>query len=111
MFGFLKVKKHESRGFSYKPRYFDPEKEALRQKISAAEKAEGKSLNEDTESVKSRIRDSMRHAKNVNRRDMRGLWRGGNLRIVAILITLIFFFYIAMTKFLPVIVQMFFPEY
>lgn len=111
MFGFLKVKKHESRGFSYKPRYFDPEKEALRQKISAAEKAEGKSLNEDTESVKSRIRDSMRHAKNVNRRDMRGLWRGGNVRIVAILIALIFFFYIAMTKFLPVIVQMFFPEY
>ena len=52
MFGFLKVKKHESRGFSYKPRFFDPEKEALRQKISAAEKSEGKALNEDSEAVK-----------------------------------------------------------
>ena len=111
MFGFLKVKKHESRGFNYKPRYFDPEKEALRQKINAAEKAEGKSINEDSELVKSRIRDSMRHAKSVNRRDLRGLWRGGNVRIIAILVALIFFFYIAMTKFLPVIEQMFFPEY
>jgi len=111
MFGFLKVKKQESRGFNYKPRYFDAEKEALRQKINAAEKAEGKSISEDSELVKSRIRDSMRHAKSVNRRDLRGLWRGGNVRIIAILVALILFFYIAMTKFLPVIVQMFFPEY
>jgi len=111
MFGFLKVKKHESRGFNYKPRYFDAEKEALKQKINAAERAEGKSLNEDTEAVKLRIRDSMRHAKTINRRDLRGLWQGGNLRIIAILIALILFFYIAMTKFLPMILQMFFPEY
>ena len=111
MFGFLKVKNHESKGFNYKPRYFDAEKEALRQKINAADKAEDKSLNEDSEAVKSRIRDSMRHAKNVNRRNLRGLWQGGNIRIIGILVALILFFYIVMYKFLPVIMQMLFPEY
>lgn len=112
MFGFLKVKKHEARGFNYKPRYFDAEKEALRQKINASEKNSSSSEEiDDASVVKSRIRDGLRHAKNVSRRDLKGLWRGGNVRIIAILIALIIFFYIAMYRFLPVIIQMFFPEY
>lgn len=111
MFGFLKVKKHEARGFNYKPRYFDAEKEALRQKINASEKTASSEEIDDATVVKSRIRDGLRHAKNVSRRDLKGLWRGGNVRIIAILIALIIFFYIAMYRFLPVIIQMFFPEY
>jgi hypothetical protein len=111
MFGFLKVKKHEARGFNYKPRYFDAEKEALRQKIKSSEMHSQEGDIDDAAVVKSRIRDGLRHAKNVSRRDLKGLWRGGNVRIIAILIALIFFFYIVMNKFLPVIIQMFFPEY
>jgi hypothetical protein len=110
MFGFLKVKKNESRGFNYKPRYFDAEKEELKQKINASEKKD-EAVNEDAEAVKLRIREGIRHAKTVNRRDLKGLWRGGNVRIITILVALILFFYIVMNKFLPVFMKMFFPEY
>ena len=40
MFGFLKIKKHESKGFKYKPRFYDAEKEALKAKAKAINSSE-----------------------------------------------------------------------
>jgi hypothetical protein len=120
MFGFLKVKKHESRGFNYKPRYYDAEKEALASKIKALEKKEEAAEKEtdvkqelvqlEKETIKTRLKEELRHAKDTSRRDMRGLWKGGNMRIFAILVGLLVFSYIVLQRFLPMFLKMLFPE-
>lgn len=112
MFSFLKVKKQESRGFKYKPRYFDAEKEVLLSKIQEKEKtvnSEGQSDNQK-EMLKMRIRDELSLAKANSRRDMRGLWQGGNLRLIAIIIGLIGISYFILHRFLPVFLSMLFPN-
>lgn len=112
MFSFLKTKRHESRGFNYKPRFYDSEKELMRAKVKEAQlKEEGKSMaTEEKELLKYRIREELRHAKSTARRDMRGLWQGGSFRLIIILVALIAFAYYVLNRFLPVFLQMFFPE-
>ncbi len=112
MFSFLRTKRHESRGFSYKPRFYDADKELMRVKVKEAQlKEEGKTLaSEDKELMKIRIREELKHAKTTARRDMRGLWQGGSFRLILILVALIAFAYYILNRFLPVFIQIFFYE-
>jgi hypothetical protein len=111
MFGFLKVNRQESRGFNYKPRYYDAEKESLKSKIRESKKRDGQDIpDENKEIVKMRVREEIRLARSHNRRDIRGLWQGGNMRMVLVLIALIGLFYFLLNKFLPIFMQMLFYE-
>ena len=112
MFSFLKVKKQESRGFNYKPRYYDSEKEAFLSKIQNKEKNEVEEIqkNGNKEIHKLRIREELGNAKTNARRNLRGLWQGSNLRLVAIIIALIALAYFILHRFLPVFLSMLFPN-
>jgi len=120
MFGFLKVKKHESRGFGYKPRYYNAEKDALASKIKTLEKKENVVEEQTTvaddivrlekETIKTRLKDQLRHARTTARRDLRGLWKGGNVRILAIIGALLVFSYFVLQRFLPTLLKILFPE-
>jgi hypothetical protein len=109
MFSFLKVKKQESRGFGYKPRYFDSEKESFVRKS----KVENKELDRDStnkEFVKHKIKEDLRHAKDSYRREHRGLWQGSNWRLLGIIIFLLFLSYFILNKFLPLLLGIIFNE-
>jgi hypothetical protein len=111
MFGFLKIKKHESKGFKYKPRFYDAEKEALNAKAKAINSSEEISETDtEKEFVKIRIKEELQHAKTTARRDMRGLWKGGNLRLISIIIILVLISYFILHRFLPAFIQYLFPE-
>jgi hypothetical protein len=109
MFSFLKVKKHESKGFSYKPRYFDLDKESFINK-SQIENSESHKEGAKKEFVKHKIKEDLRHAKDSYRRQHRGLWQGSNWRLLGIIIILIFFSYVVLNKFLPLLLNFIFNE-
>ena len=109
MFSFLKIKKHESKGFGYKPRYFDLEKDSFVKKNqieNSASNIEG----EKKEFVKHKIKEDLRHAKDSYRRQHRGLWQGSNWRLLGIIIFLLFLSYYILNKFLPFLLGIIFNE-
>jgi hypothetical protein len=112
MFSFLKIKKQESRGFNYKPQYYDAEKENLLSRIREKQKEEETASNNDTngEMIKMRIRDEFQIAKISARRNQIGLWQGSNLRLIAIMIALLCISYFILNRFLPVFLSMLFPN-
>jgi len=107
MFGFVKFKKPESRGFKYKPRYYDPEKEALQHKIKAKLEEQSMELNSDNferEKLKERISLGFKE-RTDSRRNPRGLWKGSNTRMALIIVALLFFSYWVLHQFSPVFIR------
>ncbi len=108
MLGFFKIKKHQPRGFHYQPRFYNKDKEELQQRIQAAEqRLKGQKGGEAT---KMRIRDELRRARELSRRQHKGLWNGSTFRMLIILMVLIGAAYVALNQWLPGLMNFWFPN-
>lgn len=108
MLGFFKMKKHESRGFKYQPRFYNKDKEEIKSRIKAAEARKANS--QDGEAAKLRIREELRRARSLSRREHRGLWNGSTFRMLIILIVLMIVAYVALNQWLPGLLDFWFPN-
>ncbi len=95
LFRFTKTPKHQR--FSYKPRYWNPDKEDLERRVAAAEDNKGVS----PEAMKYRIGTSMRRSYRMGKHQRSSFnWRY-NLLLVGIIATLVFVSYYILTVYLP----------
>jgi Flp pilus assembly protein TadB len=108
MLGFFKVKKHENRGFNYQPRFYNKDKEEINTRIKAAEARRENA--QDGEAAKLRIRDELRRARTLSRRQHKGLWNGSSVRMLVILIILMGAVYVALNQWLPGLLNFWFPD-
>lgn len=109
MLKFFKLGGREPRGFGYQPRFYDADKEALENRVRAAEGR--KTGNIDREVTKMRIREELRLAREIAKREHRGLWSGGILRLLIILGILTAAAYAALERWLPGLLHFWFPNY
>jgi len=109
MLGFFKIRKHESRTFNYKPRFYDAEKQELQHRIKAAE-----NLNQheaaNRETAKTRIKTELRRARTSSRRGYKGLWKGSTFRMLLILVGLITLLLYALNQWLPSLLKLWYPD-
>ena len=86
LFSFNKRIKH--RRFDYTPRYYDPEKEALKERIEQY-KGDQSELNK----TKSRIKSGLRQKYRADQEYKKSLQRKSNVRLLLIIIILLFLSY------------------
>lgn len=98
--GFFKKQKHAS--FEYKPRYWDPAKEDLEQRIKAAKGEVGR----DPEAMKRRIAKSMRRGQKSSYRKNKGANKRSTILLLGIIIALAALSYYMLTVYLPQLEQM-----
>lgn len=97
LFKFGKTVKHQR--FNYIPRYYDPAKEELQERIRAAKGLGG----DDAEAMKQRIRRSIRSKGSTPTQTFRNAARRSNVILIVVLLTLLFVAYYALTRYLPAI--------
>lgn len=85
-FSFNKRIKH--RTFDYTPRYYDPEKEALKERIDQYSGEQGEINN-----TKNRIKIGLRQKYRADQQFKKSLQRKSNLRLLMIIIILLFLSY------------------
>lgn len=94
-------KKHKHQRFEYKPRYWDPEKEEIQQRVK---EAMGKADN-DPESIKRRISKNLRRNYKSNKRSSRASAKRSTIMLLVIIGALVVLSYYFLTVYLPVIEQ------
>lgn len=95
------MQKRKPKEFAYKPRFYDPEKEALQERIK------NRLESDDFELVKMRIRREF----SSNRRKKPGLFApSSSFRIILIIMLLLVFSYIVLENLLPQLMESWFPE-
>ncbi len=98
-FRFIKLPKH--RQYEYTPRYWNPEKEELEERLRRVEERK----QSDKDAMKSRISSGFRKGY-TGGRSLRGKQaRRSNVILLAIVVMLIFFTYFALTEYLPGLVE------
>ena len=98
LFSIFKTPKHQK--FDYKPRYWDPAKEDLDNRIKQAQGA-------DTEAMKARISRGFRRGSTAGYAEKRAIERRRSNKILLItVIVLVFLCYLFLTVYLPEIVEM-----
>lgn len=103
MITFFKIKKHEPRKFNYKPRYYNAEKESLRNRVKIAE-------GDKAEAVKERIREGLERSRTVTRRAFRTNWKGGSMKLILFVVGLVYLTYMVLYSWLPGLLNIWFPE-
>ncbi len=106
MFSLLNRRKNiQPRGFNYKPRSYDEDKEELRERIRRHKEAnEG-----DKDAVKSRISQSFRERRHGKRsRAYKSAALRSNIILIAVIIGLCFFLYVFLQNYLPTLVESWF---
>ena len=99
IFNFFKTPKHQK--YKYHPRYWDPDKEDLEQRIKSAEGI----ADDDIQLVKNRISSGF-HRKRRGGAKPQDAVRGSNIRLLIIFITLILFSYILIQYFVDDIIKL-----
>ncbi len=97
--GFFKKQKHQR--FEYKPRYWDPQKEELEQRVKAAQ---GMADN-DPESIKRRISKNWRRNYKSNSRSSYKSSKRSTIMLLMIIGVLLVSSYYFLTVYLPIIEQ------
>ncbi len=98
LFSIFKTPKHQK--FDYKPRYWDPTKEDLNNRIKQAQ-------GNDTEAMKARISRGFRRGSTAGYAEQRAIERRRSNKILLItVIVLVFLCYLFLTVYLPEIVKM-----
>ncbi len=98
-FRFTKLPKH--RQYEYTPRYWNPEKEELEERLKRIEERK----QGDKDAMKSRISSGFRRGY-IGGRSLRGKQaRRSNAILLGIVVLLIFFTYFALTEYLPGLVE------
>lgn len=95
--GFFKKTKHQK--FEYKPRYWNPQKEELMERVNSAQ---GKGDN-NPEAIKNRIANNLRRNYQSKNRSSRSSSKKSTLMLLAITAGLIALSYYFLTVYLPVI--------
>ncbi len=98
---FFRVPKHQQ--FEYKPRYWDPRKEELQERLKEIEARK----NNDVDGMKSRIAAGMRRgitSSQTKRLRQRKVMRS-NLTLFAVLVLLVLSAYVFLVQYLPRIVE------
>ncbi|MEN0005267.1 MAG: hypothetical protein AAF798_14030 [Bacteroidota bacterium] len=97
---FFRVPKHQQ--YDYKPRYWDPKKEELKERLAQIEQLK----NNDAEAAKARISSGFRRGYQANNVSRKGQVLRSNLVLLAIVGILVVFTYMFLTVYLPEIVNM-----
>lgn len=95
--GFFKKQKHQR--FEYKPRYWDPNKEDLENRIDVAKGV----ANSDPEAVKRRISNSLRRNYRSGAKSKRSSEKRSMIMLLGIIVALVFISYYLLTVYLPLI--------
>lgn len=95
--GFFKKTKHQK--FDYKPRFWNPEKEDLENRIRTASGEYSESG--DPEAIKLRIRNNMRRGYKSGRNNGRSRDRRSLIRLLVIIVMLVVLSYYILTVYLP----------
>lgn len=97
-FRFLKVQKvPEHKKFGYTPRYYDPKKEELMERVEAAKSKSGASA----EATKARIKSSLRRSRNNNPALRKQQVFKSNMLLLAIIVALVVVGFIMINVYLP----------
>ena len=98
---FFKVPKHQQ--YEYKPRYWDPRKEELEDRLKRIDKIKGR----DAEAVKARLSGGFRRGFEATgvKRSRRGQVMRSNLILVGIIVILLLLSYLLLTVYLPEVVD------
>lgn len=104
--------KHQPREFTYKPRFYNPEKEALRERVERRERIRESSQQPDAEQFdgnKNRIANHFEEYRRT-RRSSKSILGNSTLRLVVIFVILLYFAYTVLDRWLPALMQYWFPE-
>ena len=96
---FIKLPKHQQ--YQYKPRYWDPEKEELKERLQRIEALK----QGDTEGMKARIASGMKRGYKADSRERNKQMTRSNLVLLIIVIFLLGVSYVFMTVYLPEIIN------
>jgi hypothetical protein len=97
---FFRVPKHQQ--YDYKPRFWDPKKEELQERLDRIEKIQGG----DPDAIKARLSGGFRRGFEQSNTARRGQVLRSNLILLGIVALLIVFSYMILTVYLPEIVNM-----
>ncbi len=102
---FIKYQKPQTRQFNYQPRYYDPQKEELEQKVRKHESSHGST---DGDMVKARM---SRHFSDyrLSGRTTKAPWAGSNSRMVMIMVGLFLATYYILSRYSGVILRFLYP--
>ena len=96
---FFKVPKHQR--YSYKPRFYDPKKEELQERLKTIKEAK----NGNIEAAKSRISIGIRRGYTSNYQTKRKQVLRSNMLLLGVVLFLLALSYVFITKYLPRIVE------
>lgn len=96
---FIKLPKHQQ--YQYKPRYWDPEKEELKERLQRIEALK----QGDTEGMKARIASGIKRGYKADSRERNKQMTRSNLVLLIIVIFLLGVSYVFMTVYLPEIIN------
>lgn len=99
--GFFKKTKHQR--FEYRPRYWDPDREDLEQRIKTAQ---GTADNSSPEAVKQRISNNLRRSYKSSSISQRSSSKRSSFMLLAIIGALAMLAYYFLTVYLPVLERM-----
>ncbi|MCB0641125.1 MAG: hypothetical protein KDC44_05770 [Phaeodactylibacter sp.] len=105
LFRMFKVPRHQR--YEYKPRYWNPEKEELQERLKRIEAMKNPDM--DPDAVKRRISGSFRSGRGWDegaRRARSQAMRRSNIRLLMWIAALIFLAYLALSVYLPRIVEL-----
>ena len=96
---FFKVPRHQQ--YEYKPRYWDPRKEELEERLKRIEDLKGS----DTEATKARISSGLRRGYRGDTRERKRQVMRSNMILLGIVIVLLILSYMFIVVYLPEIVN------
>ena len=94
---FFKTKVPKHQRFEYTPRFYDPKKEDLQNRVAAAQGMSGR----DTEAMKGRISTSLRRGRNNHPKLRSGTVYRSNMLLLAIIVVLVVILFTAVNVYLP----------
>lgn len=97
---FFRVPKHQQ--YDYKPRYWDPKKEELEDRLKRIEQMQGN----DAASIKARLSGGFRRGFEASGQTRQKQVFRSNLILIGIVVVLILFSYMFLSVYLPEIVNM-----
>lgn len=101
LFKLFKLPKNQS--FQFKPRYWDPEKEALAERLEQIRKRQQEE--KDPEGMKGRIARGLRSGFQQDAAFRSRLTRRSNVRLLLIILMLAFLVYFLLVRFMPALIQ------
>jgi len=104
--GFLSFgKRPKHRSFDYIPRYYDPEKEEMQERLKRYKRSENQSDGNNAELAKQRIRGGFRRNSRASSEATKIANKKSNMRLLMIIATLLLITYYFINNYLPKIVE------